>query len=164
MEKVSTNGQPGFLKRQPSQDQQRACICNHPAGSLFTDRMALSVAELFNAVQTRDRTGAGRKTGPVVIIMGAGHTEYGLGVMDRVRHLQPRAAQTNLAITEIAREPADIRHYLAPLDLDGFDPVPPGDYLWFTQRVSYEDPCEKFKTVLKKMKKRQSATKGSGPP
>jgi len=128
------------------------------------DRMALSVAELFNAVQTRDRTGAGRKTGPVVIIMGAGHTEYGLGVMDRVRHLQPRAAQTNLAITEIAREPADIRHYLAPLDLDGFDPVPPGDYLWFTQRVSYEDPCEKFKTVLKKMKKRQSATKGSGPP
>ncbi|WP_035236849.1 ChaN family lipoprotein [Desulfobacter vibrioformis] len=114
------------------------------------DRMALSVVELFNALQTQDRDEAGRKTGPVVIIIGAGHTEYGLGVMDRVHHLKPNATQTNLAITEIDREPTDMSQYLAPLSLEGFDPVPPADYLWFTQRVSYEDPCEKFKAMLKK--------------
>lgn len=117
------------------------------------DRMALSVVELFNAVQTQDRDGAGRKTGPVVIIIGAGHTDYGLGVMDRVHHLKPNATQTNVAITEIEREPTDLTQYLAPLSLEGFDPVPPADYLWFTQRVAYEDPCEKFKAALKKMKK-----------
>ena len=119
------------------------------------DRMALSVVELFNAVQMQDRNEAGLKTGPVVIIIGAGHTEYGLGVMDRVHHLKPYAAQTNLALTEIEREPADLSQYSAPLSLEGFDPVPPADYLWFTQRVSYEDPCEKFKTALEKMKQRK---------
>ncbi len=119
------------------------------------DRMALSVVELFNAVKTKDHDGAGRKPGPVVVIIGAGHTEYGLGVMDRVHHLKPNATQTNLAITEIEREPADLAQYLAPLSLEGFDPVPPADFLWFTQRESYKDPCEKFKRTLEKMKKRK---------
>ena len=41
------------------------------------DRMARSVVQLLNAVQTKDRDEARRKTGPVVIIIGAGHTEYG---------------------------------------------------------------------------------------
>ncbi|WP_242637357.1 ChaN family lipoprotein [Desulfobacter hydrogenophilus] len=125
------------------------------------DRMALSVVELFNAVQTQDRDKADRKTGPVVIIIGTGHTEYGLGVLDRVHHLKPNVTQTNLAITEIEREPADLSHYLAPLSLEGFDPVPPADFLWFTQRVSYDDPCEKFKAVLKKMKTRKKKVKPS---
>ncbi|WP_287126183.1 ChaN family lipoprotein [Desulfobacter sp.] len=119
------------------------------------DRMALSVVELFNAMQTQDRDKAERKTGPVVIIIGAGHTEYGLGLMDRVHHLKPNAVQTNLAITEIEREPAELSQYLKPLSLEGLGPIAPADYLWFTQRVSYEDPCEKFKTTLEKMKKRK---------
>nr|WP_321399716.1 ChaN family lipoprotein [uncultured Desulfobacter sp.] len=117
------------------------------------DRMALSVVELFNAVQAKDRDAAGRQTGPVVIIIGGGHTEYGLGVMDRVHHLNPDITQTNLAMTEIEREPADLTEYLAPLSLEGFEPVPPAEFIWFTQRVSYDDPCEKFKASLEKMKK-----------
>ena len=119
------------------------------------DRMARSVVQLLNAVQTKDRDEAGRKTGPVVIIIGAGHTEYGLGVIDRVHHLKPTATQTNLAITEIEREPSDLSQYLTPLSLEGFDPVPPADFLWFTQRASYDDPCEKFKSVLEKMRNRK---------
>nr|WP_320193745.1 ChaN family lipoprotein [uncultured Desulfobacter sp.] len=117
------------------------------------DRMALSVVELFNAVQAKNRDTAGRQTGPVVIIIGAGHTEYGLGVLDRVHHLNPEITQTNLAITEIERESADLAQYLTPLSLEGFKPVPPADFLWFTQRVSYEDPCAKFKSALEKMKR-----------
>lgn len=87
----------------------------------------------------------------VVVIMGNGHTEYGLGVMDRVAALAPQLSQKNIAFTEIFPDPADLGAYLAPLDLDGFDPVPPADFIWFTQRVSYEDPCEKFKAAFKKM-------------
>ena len=127
------------------------------------DRMALSVVELFNAVQNLRMDETGPKPGPVVIIMGAGHTEYGLGVMDRVAHLQPAAGQTNLAMTEIDMQPADTAHYLAPLCLEGFDPSPPADYLWFTQRVSYEDPCKKFKQVLEKMKQRRKTANAPGP-
>ncbi|WDP89245.1 MAG: ChaN family lipoprotein [Desulfobacter sp.] len=111
------------------------------------DRMALSITELH-------RTRA-KGTGPVVVIMGNGHTEYGLGVMDRVRHLSPDISQVNLAMTEISREPADLAAYLAPLDLQDHPPAPPGDFLWFTQRVSYEDPCLKFRKALEKMRKKK---------
>jgi hypothetical protein len=121
------------------------------------------VLELSKAVQAQDLDEAKRKTGPVVIIIGAGHTEYGLGVIDRVHHLKPDIIQTNLAITEIDREPADLPHYLTPLSLEEFEPVPPADFLWFTQRVSYEDPCEKFKATLEKMKKRRKETTAAKP-
>ncbi|MDD9300983.1 MAG: ChaN family lipoprotein [Desulfobacter sp.] len=110
------------------------------------DQMALSIVELHESGRNR------KPSGPVVVIMGNGHTEYGLGVIDRVRHLAPGISQVNLAMTEISRKPAVLDEYLDPLELEGFAPVPPADFLWFTQRVSYEDPCEKFKAALKKMK------------
>jgi len=91
-------------------------------------------------------------TGPVVVIIGNGHTEYGLGVVDRVKHLDVGLSQVNLALTEIRPDPADHGLYLAPLDLDGFAPVPPADYIWFTRRVSYEDPCRAFQEKRKQMK------------
>jgi uncharacterized iron-regulated protein len=111
------------------------------------DRMALSIKELFDTKPD--------SSGPVVVIMGNGHTEYGLGVVDRVKHLNPDISQINLAMTEIHRNPADLDAYLPPLDLEGYPPAPPADYLWFTQRVSYEDPCRKFREVLEKMKTRK---------
>jgi len=105
------------------------------------DAMARSITRLAEAV-----------TGPVVVIMGNGHTEYGLGVVDRVRFLDPALSQVNLALTEIRPVPADIDTYIAPLDLEGFPLLFPADYIWLTQRVSYEDPCQAFKKSLKKMK------------
>lgn len=91
-------------------------------------------------------------TGPVVVIIGNGHTEYGLGVVDRVKFLAPALSQVNLALTEVRPKPADLKDYTAPLDLEGFASLPPADYIWLTQRVSYEDPCQAFKTSLQKMK------------
>lgn len=118
------------------------------------DRMALSIVQLSDA--QHEQVPDGQTPGPVIVIMGNGHTEYGLGVIDRVRHLNPEISQVNLALTEIFREPEVLDEYLRPLDLEGFPPAPPADYLWFTQRVSYEDPCQKFKEVLKRMKKQDS--------
>ncbi len=91
-------------------------------------------------------------TGPVVVIIGNGHTEYGLGVVDRVRFLAPALSQVNLALTEVRPVPADIDDYIAPLDLKGFALLAPADYIWLTDRVSYEDPCEAFEESLQKMK------------
>ena len=45
--------------------------------------------------------------------------------------------------------------YNQTLELEGFEPTLPADYLWFTQRVSYKDPCEEFKAVFKKMTQNQ---------
>jgi len=109
------------------------------------DKMALSISQLYEK---------GAK-GPIVIIIGGGHTQYGLGVMDRVTAIKPDISQVNIGLTEITREPSTLGEYLAPLELEGFEPVLPADYLWFTQRVSYKDPCEEFKAAFKKMKQKE---------
>ncbi|PIE61099.1 MAG: hypothetical protein CSA29_05095 [Desulfobacterales bacterium] len=120
------------------------------------DRMALSITELHDTKAPN--------SGPVIVIMGNGHTEYGLGVMDRVAYLNPSISQLNLAMTEINPTPADLDDYLTPLDLKGYSPELPADFLWFTQRVSYEDPCLKFRKVLEHMKtkKRRNAQNQNG--
>jgi len=104
------------------------------------DTMANSIVELHETEPHK----------PVVIIIGGGHTEHNLGVMDRVRSLNPAIAQVNLGFVEVAINPSELYEYIKPLELNGFKPVPPFDYIWFTRRTSYQDPCEQFKAQLKK--------------
>ena len=109
------------------------------------DKMALSISQLY-------KKGA---KGPIVVIIGGGHTEHGLGVMDRVTAINPDISQVNIGLTEITRDPSVLEDYIQPLELEGFKPMPPADYIWFTQRVSYKDPCEEFKAAFKKMKQKK---------
>lgn len=103
------------------------------------DKMALSITRLKH-----------HHKGPLIIIIGGGHTEYGLGVINRVAAIDPKLRQINLAMAEISVSPADLSVYLQPLDLEGYEKVPPADFLFFAQRVSYEDPCEEFRKSMKK--------------
>jgi len=105
------------------------------------DRMAQAVTKLKH-----------HHKGPLVVIIGGGHTEYGLGVMDRVAVLAPHLRQVNFAFREISPAPSELWEYLIPLDLEGYPKAPPADFLLFTQRVSYEDPCETFRKSMQKMK------------
>ena len=107
------------------------------------DKMALSITRLYK-----------HRKGPIVIIIGGGHTEYGLGVIDRVAAVDKTIKQVNIALKEISVRPSGLLEYVLPLELAGFEKVPQADFLWFTQRVSYSDPCEEFKKSLKKMKKK----------
>lgn len=109
------------------------------------DKMALSISQLYETAHQ----------GPIVVIIGGGHTEYGLGVMDRVTAMNPDISQVNIALTEITINSSDLGEYLQPLELAGFDPVLPADFLWFTQRVSYKNPCDEFKASLKRMKQKE---------
>lgn len=106
------------------------------------DKMALSISQLFTDFNT-----------PVVVIIGAGHTEYGLGVIDRVTIINDDIKQINIAFKEILHQPSDLQTYLTPLDSAGFKKSPPADFIFFTQRASYENPCDTFKKSLKKLKK-----------
>ena len=90
--------------------------------------------------------------GPIVIIIGGGHTEYGLGVINRVSAIDKTIKQVNIALREISVTPSELPEYILPLELEGFEKVPPADFFCFTQRVSYADPCEEFKKTLQKMK------------
>jgi len=106
------------------------------------DKIALSISQLFK-----------HRKGPVIVIIGAGHTEYGLGVINRVAAIDKTIRQVNLTLREINVTPSTLSEYLSPLELEGFKKAMPAEYLWFTQRVSYVDPCEEFRESLKKMKK-----------
>jgi len=68
--------------------------------------------------------------------------------------LGPDLSQTNIGITEIAQNPSSLEDSLHPLDVQGYEPVPSSGWHWFTQRVSYGDPCEEFKKSFPKMKKK----------
>lgn len=105
------------------------------------DKMALSITRLKQ-----------HHKGPIVVIMGAGHTEYGLGVISRTSAIRPALTQANVTFREISIMPALLSDYLTPLDLEGYEKVPPADFLYFTQRVSYGDPCEEFRKSRLKMK------------
>jgi len=107
------------------------------------DQMAHSITRLYK-----------HRKGPIVIIIGGGHTEHGLGVIDRVTKVNKTIKQVNLALKEISVSPSNLEEYVLPLELKGFEKLPPADYLWFTQRVSYADPCEEFKKSLEKMKRK----------
>lgn len=105
------------------------------------DKMAHSITRLYK-----------HGKGPIIIIIGGGHTEYGLGVINRVAAIDRTISQVNIALREISVNPSELLDYILPLELEGFKKVPPADFLWFTQRVSYSDPCEEFKKSLQKMK------------
>jgi hypothetical protein len=76
-------------------------------------------------------------------------------VMERVKAINSDISQVNIGLTEITRNPSNLVEYIHPLELEGFETAAPSDYLWFTQRVSYKDPCEEFKEAFKKMKQKE---------
>ncbi len=103
------------------------------------DKMALSISQMVDREQP----------GPVVVIIGGGHTEFGLGVIERAKALDSTLTQVNVGLQEIRMDPAArLDDYTRPLDIQGLASVLPADFIWFTQRVSYEDPCEAFKEML----------------
>lgn len=108
------------------------------------DKMALSIKQISDSLDKN----------PLVVIVGGGHTEYGLGVMNRVEAIDPKISQVNVSLQEIAVSASPMADYTASLKLDGYPQRAPADFIWFSQRVSYEDPCQQFKSTIEKMKAR----------
>ncbi len=89
---------------------------------------------------------------PVIVILGGGHTQHNMGVFERTGHLLPDVRQLNIGLTEIFRQEAPLEAYLQHETIDGQRFQPAHEYLWFTQRSSYKDPCKRFRKHLEAMK------------
>jgi len=86
-----------------------------------------------------------------VLIAGAGHTRRDRGVPYYLRRLRPTAKIVAVGYIEVddnALQPTD---YAAIYNAERL----PFDLVWFTPRLDTVDPCEKFKSQLKKMKKKK---------
>ncbi|MDT8447937.1 MAG: ChaN family lipoprotein [bacterium] len=86
--------------------------------------------------------------GPVVVILGNGHQQWGLGVPERIGQMRPQARQFQLAIMEVDIKPRPLAEYFEHTHSAGVDLGPSFEWLWFTDRHSWVDPCQRFKESL----------------
>lgn len=107
------------------------------------DAMAMAIDEMLG--QYPDQ--------PVVMILGAGHTRQGRGVVEQVARKRPQLEQLNIGLREVMPEAVGVGAYLEP---GGYadEPMPRAfDVLWLTRRANDKpDPCEKFLRHKKKAK------------
>jgi uncharacterized iron-regulated protein len=87
-------------------------------------------------------------TDGAVLIGGSGHGRNDRAVPAFIRRIEPGARVASLAILEVSDKRLSPADYA--VDYDGRLPF---DYLWFTTRVDNEDPCEKFRKSLERLKK-----------
>jgi uncharacterized iron-regulated protein len=83
-----------------------------------------------------------------VLIAGTGHVRNDRGVPAYLGRSAPTARAASLAFLEVGRERADPEGYAAR-----FESRLPFDYVWFTPAVDDEDPCEKFRKSLERLRR-----------
>ena len=115
--------------------------CGHALGDM-ADR-------LVDAQRVRDATMADvmltASSDKSVLITGAGHARRDYGVPRYILERTPDATVVSIGLTEVTTgltSPEDYVQRVAGEDI-------PFDYLWFTERAMFEDPCEKFRESLK---------------
>jgi len=119
--------------------------CGHGSESL--------VAAMIDAQRARDAQMAeAMLTAPggdgAVLIAGAGHARNDRGVPAHLRRIAPDARAVSVAFLEVDPKEPDAEGYAAR-----FGGRLPFDYVWFTPRVDDEDPCEKFRKSLERMRR-----------
>ena len=83
-----------------------------------------------------------------VLIAGAGHARNDRGVPAYLRRIAPTAGIASIAFLEVDPGRADPAAYAARVA-----ERLPFDYVWFTPAVDDEDPCEKFKKSLERLRR-----------
>jgi len=83
-----------------------------------------------------------------VLIAGAGHARNDRGVPAYLRRIAPAAGIASVAFLEVDAGRPDPPSYAGR-----FGERLPYDYVWFTPAVDDEDPCEKFKKSLERLRK-----------
>ncbi|MBM4263919.1 MAG: ChaN family lipoprotein [Deltaproteobacteria bacterium] len=86
-----------------------------------------------------------------VLIAGSGHGRNDYGVPIYLAAAAGNKRVVSIAFTEVDERAVDPGLYALPEDAGRA----PFDYLWFTPRVDNEDPCEKFKAQIERLKKPQ---------
>ncbi len=87
---------------------------------------------------------------PVLAIVGAGHIEHGQNVVRRVAELRPGTRQLAVGLRPVTVPPRPLADHLAPTVHDGVDFGPAYEVFWFTPLQEREDPCERYREILRK--------------
>lgn len=83
-----------------------------------------------------------------VLIAGDGHVRTDYGVPMYLRRIDPAARTVSVALVEVNAKHASVETYA-----ERFGGRLPFDYVWFTPAVDDEDPCEKFRKSLERLRR-----------
>lgn len=125
-----------------------ASHCGHATPALVA-RMS-AAQRVRDAVMADALLGAGAQGG--VLITGTGHARRDRGVPWYLAARGVAEGVRSVALVEVQDGREDPR-----TAGEGFEGSLPFDYLWFTPRLDDEDPCEKFRGQLEKLRSRQPA-------
>lgn len=93
--------------------------------------------------------------GPVIVILGAGHTQYNRGVIDSLTRLNPELNQVNLTFTAVVDDIKQATPYQKYFVFEGVDYGYQSEYIWFTKNLPNQiDMC---KAYLKKKNNKAAA-------
>jgi uncharacterized iron-regulated protein len=81
-----------------------------------------------------------------VLIAGVGHVRNDRGVPAYLRRIAPEARTVSVAFLEVDPKRSEVESYAARFEGRPFD------YVWFTPAVDDDDPCEKFRKSLERMR------------
>ncbi len=120
-------------------EQIREAHCGH-APEAALDRM-VDMQRAWNAQLAASLAAARTSTG-AVLIAGSEHVRRDRGAPRRLAQLAPGAQIAAVGFIEID-----------PRDPDALpDATTPFDYVWLTPRLDLEDPCEKYRDALEKLR------------
>ena len=148
---------PGFARRhgldQPLAAHVRLAMAKDISDSHCGHAPADRIDAMIVAQRARDaRMAEALLTAPgndgAVLIAGGGHVRNDFGVPVYVRRTDPAARIVSVALVEVDAKHTDVESYARR-----FGGRPPFDYVWFTPAVDDEDPCEKFRKSLERLRR-----------
>ena len=125
-------------------EEIRDAHCGHAPDNLVD---AMIVVQRARDAQMAEALLTAPGSDGAVLIAGAGHVRTDRGVPAYLRRIAPTARTASVAFLEVDPKRPDAASYAAR-----FDHALPFDYVWFTPAVDNEDPCEKFKKSLERLR------------
>jgi uncharacterized iron-regulated protein len=120
-------------------EEIRQAHCGHaPEGKLDAMIQVQRLRDGFMA----DSLAAARTGATAVLIAGAGHVRTDRGVPPLLERLVPGVPVVAIGFVEVAQGSDDPAAYADP----------PFPFVWFTEPATSEDPCEKFREQLRKLR------------
>lgn len=143
-----------------TRDQMRKVIfrshCEQLPEHMLDPMVSVTLAKDALMAETLKRSRDGGGQAPAVLIAGGGHVRKDWGVPMHLSRLSPGARTVAVGLVEVEKGAVDPVEYLSgPADEGRFD------FVWFTPRVTDEDPCEAFAEQLRQIREKSESQEDS---
>ncbi len=128
-----------------------AAHCGHVSEEYAEPLVLAQRARDAQMAESLVRAGA---THGAVLIAGSGHVRVDRAVPVHIAKRQPASTVAAVGFVEVAPGRRSLAASVNEIAGKRF----PFDYVWFTRRTDYEDPCEKFREQLERLSRQQKAS------